>query len=738
MPISTSVLPFDPASSPGSPSPALTRDEVSEPAGPATADFADVFADSAVVAVGPAATKTSAAPSLTCPSERVPAVMSFGGIAVREPTSREAPVKHEASGVPTRRPALGLRIPEMVLSEPGLDWPGGSSVVGDVAEGGDTAASGMPLVPADDGAWVDSDGPLTEDPPFRPTVMIEAIPLPPMGGWEQSNLLRIAVDAAKDHLSDAPDREGAGRPLESRTAIDDEGQDPSTAPRRPPASFPHLRPFFGVTETVPVTIPMRFVVEGRGASARAGIGGSHGAGFETAAPPAVNSSQETEVASASEPHIGRPRETFAAEASVPGTMMTARSEGRTFAALGEAATFTDGRRGMTAPMELRPAGIVQETQRSMELGGVRETPGDNSALESVPMQSSASRGDTDPLIARHTPLLAAPTRDRREIAKSLTSTPIGALAVATSPSSSHAPVVVPAQGENTPDATVELPGKNLSIDARAVSLVQPADSRGSDKVREKSAGADSLHAVLRGDEGAVSPQWNKKISLEAYSDGLTNNSFAVGIETAKPLVPMLHELRQTDIAALTGDAAVAVSGSAVTSGNLPSVGPDAGHPAAAVKAIRQITDAADVLWATDRTGVNLKLKLEDVGVAVNVAYRDGEIRATFHTDSAGLREALSSAWEAHAVSVADQKPYRLAEPVFSSSGSSSGGGSSSQGFSLGGDSSRHPPQQSSDGNDELDRAGRQRAATGETGSPVVVSPRPIHSSDISGRLHAFA
>jgi hypothetical protein len=136
-------------------------------------------------------------------------------------------------------------------------------------------------------------------------------------------------------------------------------------------------------------------------------------------------------------------------------------------------------------------------------------------------------------------------------------------------------------------------------------------------------------------------------------------------------------------------------------------------------------------------GVNLRLKLDDVGVAVSVSYRDGEIRATFHADSPELRNALSTAWEKHVFSISDQKPYRFAEPVFSSSNTSSNSeqGSFAQGYSMGGDSSRQSSQQAQRGNPDVIR--RSRPSISSVGAPVA----PSQAAQVSGnssRLQAFA
>lgn len=165
----------------------------------------------------------------------------------------------------------------------------------------------------------------------------------------------------------------------------------------------------------------------------------------------------------------------------------------------------------------------------------------------------------------------------------------------------------------------------------------------------------------------------------------------------------------------------------------------------AVQAIRQIADAADVLWATDRPSVDLRLKLDDVGVAVRVEYRDGEVKATFHAASPEMRDALERAWQFHAAAVIDQKPYRWSEPTFTSSApsvSSSDFLGGQHQFSSGGDSSRHSgntaSQESWTGSSGFSRGGSGSASGGSSGSASTDSFPTAVPAASSLRLQAFA
>lgn len=303
-------------------------------------------------------------------------------------------------------------------------------------------------------------------------------------------------------------------------------------------------------------------------------------------------------------------------------------------------------------------------------------------------------------------------------------------------------VPTPLPRENTPLVGTESPGKNLPVDTRVPAAVPPGLPH-SIRLKEKFAADHPRYALLPEVKHAPAIGSDKKETLVISDEAFASHASGIGIETANPVAPMLHDIRQTRLAALQGETPISAAGGGMTSGHLGRSDSAmfelrGGPAAAAVETIRRITDAADVLWATDRTGMNLKLRLDDVGVSVSLAYRDGEIRTTFHTDSVDLRDALSSAWKAHAVNVAEQRPYRLAEPVFSSSGSATGGGSSGQGFSLGGDSSHHSSHNYQGGRDGFESATHPQAAARATGVPAPASTRPAPLPDATGRLHTFA
>jgi len=85
------------------------------------------------------------------------------------------------------------------------------------------------------------------------------------------------------------------------------------------------------------------------------------------------------------------------------------------------------------------------------------------------------------------------------------------------------------------------------------------------------------------------------------------------------------------------------------------------HAPRLVQEIRQIADRISVV---DRNSVEMRFDFSATDrLSVRVEYRDGIVHTTFRTDSAELRDAISHEWQGQAA--ADQRPYRMAEPVYS-------------------------------------------------------------------------
>lgn len=145
----------------------------------------------------------------------------------------------------------------------------------------------------------------------------------------------------------------------------------------------------------------------------------------------------------------------------------------------------------------------------------------------------------------------------------------------------------------------------------------------------------------------VTDEQNLKKSMAAVGTEVANEGAAMRLESpAAPLtasLPLVPELR------------------AGAEGMRARLGTEAGAPWVAVG---RVVDAADVLWATDRAGVDVKLQFEGEGVWVRVDYRDGEVKATFRAESPELRDRLTAAWQQHVAGAVESRPYRMADPLF--------------------------------------------------------------------------
>jgi hypothetical protein len=157
--------------------------------------------------------------------------------------------------------------------------------------------------------------------------------------------------------------------------------------------------------------------------------------------------------------------------------------------------------------------------------------------------------------------------------------------------------------------------------------------------------------------------------------------------------------------------------------------------ASALQAVREVLDVAERLASAPRNPGSVQVRLDDVGVSVRVECRDGEVRATFVTDSSDLRDHLAAAWQAHAAS-GEGRSFRLADPVFTTAaGSSSTASFSGQGQTSGGDAGRQftaptPHAPSFAGSGASPRGSSAGAASAPTAGEV--------QSAASHRLLAFA
>ncbi|MBL9208582.1 MAG: hypothetical protein JNN01_26095 [Opitutaceae bacterium] len=261
------------------------------------------------------------------------------------------------------------------------------------------------------------------------------------------------------------------------------------------------------------------------------------------------------------------------------------------------------------------------------------------------------------------------------------------------------------------------------------------------RVTEKFAADASTAAPNRAYQRARSGLESKINTVVSGKQEFVVNKFTLGTEAAEQR-PLMHpeasfvrkpSVREESISSLMGTGSL-------MSGELAGFSRETASSAAPMstaQGVRDVIDAADKLWATDRPSVNFKLNLDDVGVAVRVEYREGEVTATFQTDSPELRERLAAAWQVHVASTSDQKPYRVADPVFTAPASpSSGGMPGGQDFSSGGDTARQFAQ-SRQSETQASFPGQMSSRNATTTAPVTEVRIPA-STATSLRLHAFA
>lgn len=247
---------------------------------------------------------------------------------------------------------------------------------------------------------------------------------------------------------------------------------------------------------------------------------------------------------------------------------------------------------------------------------------------------------------------------------------------------------------------------------------------------EKSAGS-----VLSGRLPGVKPSNSsgKNVRLDVDSEEVDQSSTEVGTNAANWGKTMYHETRNSPSAPVPGDAlsfgSLLRNDSGTTKEEVKAVAPS--HATDLVHEIREI---ADGLWAVERNSVEVKFNFsEQERLSVRVEYRDGAVQATFRTNSADVRDAIAREWQAQS-GLSEQRPYRVAEPIFAPSASSA------PDFSFGGDASRQqrsPEQQTQQQSGVFERFSlgtglRSAPATTVSSTASSVSPR-----ETTGRLHAL-
>jgi hypothetical protein len=165
----------------------------------------------------------------------------------------------------------------------------------------------------------------------------------------------------------------------------------------------------------------------------------------------------------------------------------------------------------------------------------------------------------------------------------------------------------------------------------------------------------------------------------------------------------------------------------------PSASSESASARLAVDAVVKLVDAQTGRSQAPVSAVSLNFKFGSDDLAIRVEWRNGEVHTQFRTDSADLRSALASQWQAMAPSAAG-RTTQFADPVFSA-----GGGSSASTTGAGPDARQYGQPGSSDLPGQSAGARPQRrTAPPRSASLTAVTAAGAPPLPTSLRLHTFA
>jgi hypothetical protein len=209
---------------------------------------------------------------------------------------------------------------------------------------------------------------------------------------------------------------------------------------------------------------------------------------------------------------------------------------------------------------------------------------------------------------------------------------------------------------------------------------------------------------------AVEQVNNKFLNVDNKIDAKTSKS--AGIVNAKststmrsplsasPLQPAVKPVQTGDDAMVAAVQSRIGGGSETTlpGGDEPTL-KISGHAIDAAGAVREVVEMTHEFRARERGSVEVNFDFKDnTQLSVRVALRNGDVQATFRTDSEELRATLSREWQGQTAVIAQEsRGFRVAEPVFTGSGDFSDSSQNRQsGFSTGGDARQQADSSQSD------------------------------------------
>jgi len=288
---------------------------------------------------------------------------------------------------------------------------------------------------------------------------------------------------------------------------------------------------------------------------------------------------------------------------------------------------------------------------------------------------------------------------------------------AVQPSSSVDADAAEATDPSTKDAATQFPARRL-----------PQGRSQQTQAPEKIADPDASGRINSASRVISSNSAKEKKSLLVDDKELksTSKSVGTGVANQEFAMPYSAVTKPSNIGSST------IVGDGLQLSNAPAVVPaDVPAAAHAPRLVQEIREIADRISVIDRNSIEVRFDFSDTDrLSVRVEYRDGTVHTTFNTDSAQLRNAIAQEWQKQTVA-ADERPYRVAEPVFSQTTSdrqnsfSSGEGSGRQ---------RSFEQTAQPGTPSYASSGRMAHSAAPTSATAVRYFRP----ETSVHLHVLA
>lgn len=222
--------------------------------------------------------------------------------------------------------------------------------------------------------------------------------------------------------------------------------------------------------------------------------------------------------------------------------------------------------------------------------------------------------------------------------------------------------------------------------------------------------------------------------LVTKEEMVTERDESLGIDGAKTPVTMSSAVFSHSHSAVAESSAL-VPAVATPAGTEP-VAPSnhlADTKSVALGAVEAVLSAAERVSA-ERSAVTLQFSVGGNDLAVRVAFRGGEVQATFRTDSPELRAALTHEWAAAGSKMTDAS-VRMAPPVFTSSDAGSSTNFSGEGAPQH-QQQRESSASSSGGGFSLNAFRSSSADASAASRTPVATPRAAVSTAL--HLHTFA